>query len=403
MRAAGGIDVVSPEFKANPFPIVARLRAEEPVVRTFLPDKMPATLVLRYADVVPLLTDPRFAKRRASAMTPEQLRRQPWVPPMFRALDRNMLDLDPPDHTRLRSLVHQAFTPRLVERMRKRAQELADGFIEAVRFKGSMDLVADFALPLPMALITEILGIPAEDREKFHAWSSHIVSADSLNPSWRFLPAVWKFRSYLKRFFERRRAEPGDDLTTALLRAEEQGDRLSGDELFAMVFLLLVAGHETTVNLIADGTLALLQNPEQMSKLRDDPALTKSAVEELLRFTSPVFLATERFAREDVTIHGATIPRGEVAFGVLGSANRDEAVFDDPDRLDLTRPNNRHLSFGQGIHYCLGAPLARLEAQIAFDSLLGRLPGLRLAVPAESLRWRRSLVLRGLEALPVAF
>ena len=403
MRAAGGIDIVSPEFKANPFPVLARLRSDQPAFRTFLPDKTPVTLVLRYADVLSLLTDPRFAKRRANAMTPRQLGRQPWVPPMFRALERNMLDLDPPDHTRLRSLVHQAFTPRLVERMRARAQELADGLIDDACRMGAMDLVADFALPLPMAIITEILGIPAEDRGKFHTWSSFIVSADSLNPSWRFLPAVWKFRNYLKRFFERRRAEPGDDLTTALLRAEEQGDRLSGDELFAMVFLLLVAGHETTVNLIASGTLALLQNPEQMSKLRDDPALTKSAVEELLRYTAPVFLATERFAREDVTIHGATIPKGEVAFGVIGSANRDEAAFDDPDRLDLARPNNRHLSFGQGIHYCLGAPLARLEAQIAFDSLLRRLPGLRLAVPAESLRWRRSLVLRGLEALPVAF
>jgi cytochrome P450 PksS len=403
MNTTPPVDIVSPKFKANPFPLFEHRRANQPVFNTVLPDKTSIWLLTRYADVYALLKDARFAKNKHNALTPEQLRRQPWVPPMFRPLERNMLDLDQPDHTRLRSLVHKAFTPHLIDKMRTRVQSLADELLERVAQKGEMDLIRDYALPLPLTLITEILGVPTSDRDKFHKWSKVIVSVNQFNNNWRVLPAIWQFNRYLRRFFKIRRADPKDDLVSALIEAEEAGDKLSEDELLAMVFLLLVAGHETTVNLIGNGTLALLQHPEQLEKLRGDAALIKPAVEELLRYTSPVFMSTERYAREDVTIHGLTIKQGEMTLGVIGSANRDETVFENPNDLYITRDPNKHLSFGQGVHFCLGAPLARLEAQIAINTLLRRMPELRLKGSSESVRWSSSLILRGLESLPVEF
>ena len=402
MKTSQEIDILSPQFKANPFPLLKRLRASEPVCHTVLPDKTYVWLLTRYEDVNALLKDDdRFAKYRYNAMSPEQLRKQPWMPPMFRPLERTMLDLDSPDHTRLRALVQKAFTPRVIEQMRSRVQTLANELLDAVTRKGEMDLIRDYALPLPMTLITEILGVPASDRDKFHQWSKSIVSVNQFNNNWRVIPGIWKFIRYLRRFFKMRRADPRDDLVSALIQAEEAGDTLSEDELLAMVFLLLVAGHETTVNLIGSGTLELLQHPDQMDRLRREPSLIRPAIEELLRYTSPVFIATERYAREDVTVQGVTISRGEMTLGVIGSANRDENVFDKPEELNIAREDNRHLSFGHGIHFCLGAPLARLEAQIAIMTLLDRLPQLRLNVAPELLRWRSSLILRGLETLPV--
>jgi cytochrome P450 PksS len=397
------VNIVSAEFKADPFPFLARLRASEPVYRTTLPDKTVVWLLTRYDDVAALLRDERFTKSRRSALTEDQLRKLPWMPSMFRPLERNMLDLDPPDHTRLRSLVHKAFTPSLVEQMRSRTQAIADELLDCVVATGEMDLIKDFALPLPMTIITEILGVPAKDHNKFHRWSQAVVSLSSPNPTLSVLPGVWKFIRYLRQFFKLRRRDPQNDLVTALIKAEEAGDKLNEDELLAMVFLLLIAGHETTVNLIGNGTLALLENPNQMRKLRDEPSLIKPAVEELLRYTSPVLMTTERYARESAMIHDVMIPQGEMMLGVLGSANRDETVFDNPNELQITREPNRHLSFGQGIHFCLGAPLARMEAQIAFTTLLRRLPELRLKNPPLSLRWRPSIFLRGLAALPVNF
>jgi cytochrome P450 PksS len=396
-------NIVSPQFKANPFPFLARLRETEPVYRTALPDKTPVWLITKYDDVMTLLRDERFTKNRRSALTPEQARKLPWMPPMFRPLERNMLDLDPPDHTRLRTLVHKAFTPSLIDQMRERVQALADELLDEVAWEGEMDLINDYALPLPMTIITEILGVPTVDRDKFHRWSQAVVSLSSLNPNLRVLPSVWKFIRYLRKFFKTRRREPRDDLVSALIQAEESGDKLSEDELLAMVFLLLIAGHETTVNLIGNGVLALLENPGQLEKLRAEPTLIKPAVEELLRYTSPVFTTTERYARKDALIRGVKIPQGEMTLGVIGSANRDASVFDNPDELNLTREPNKHLSFGQGIHFCLGAPLARMEAQIAISTLLRRTAGLRLKLATESLRWRPSIFLRGLEALPLNF
>jgi cytochrome P450 PksS len=401
MNTAQQVDILSPQFKANPFPLLARLRAEQPVCRITLPDKTPVWLVTRYEDVKTLFMDERFAKSRYNALTPEQLRKQPWVPPMFRPLERTMVDLDPPDHARLRQFVHKAFTPRLIEQMRERVQTLANDLLDGVARKGELDLIREYALPLPMTIITEILGVPIQDRDKFHKWSKVIVAVDQFNANWRVIPAIWMFNRYLRRFFKARRNDLRDDLVSALIQTEDAGDRLSEDELLAMVFLLLVAGHETTVNLIASGTLELLRHQDQMEKLRSDPTLIKSAVEELLRYTAPVFMSTERYAREDVTIQGVTISRGEMTLGVIGSANRDETVFENPDILDIEREPNKNFSFGHGIHYCLGAALARLEAQIAINTLLKRMPKLRLKGSPESLRWRRSLILRGLDALPV--
>ncbi len=398
------VNIASPEFKANPYPFYARLRAEAPVCHVALPGKQTAWLIARYDDVVAALKDERFAKDKLNALTPEQAARQPWVPTMFKPLERNMLDLDAPDHTRLRALVHKAFTPRLIEQMQERIQKLADELLDAIQDQGRMDLIRDYALPIPTTIIAQMLGVPVEDRHKFHRWSSTIVSS---NPSgWGMLKAIPNaiaFMRYIRKLIATRRANPQDDLISALVQAEEAGDQLSEDELLAMIFILLVAGHETTVNLIGNGVMALLQHPDQLETLRDDPALIKVAVEELLRYSSPVETATERYAREDITIAGITIPRGALVFAVIASANRDERQFANPDTLDIRRQPNRHLAFGQGAHYCVGAPLARLEGQIAINTLMRRSRELRLAVAPGAVRWRRGLALRGLEALPLAF
>jgi cytochrome P450 len=291
-------DLASSRFKADPYPFYERLRAEAPVWRTTLPDKRTAWLVTRYDDVARVLKDDTFAKDKLNAMDPEQRAKTPWVPGFLKPLERNMLDLDDPDHTRLRALVSKAFTPRLIERLRGRIVALCEELIDAMererRRKGGAELVADYALPLPATLIAELLGVPAEDHAKFHQWSNRLVSVSSKRDMLRAVPAALAFMRYLRKLIERRRADPRDDLITALTRAEEAGDSLSEDELLAMAFLLLVAGHETTVNLIASGTLALLEHPEQADALRNDPLLAKPAVEELLRYTSPVEMATER-------------------------------------------------------------------------------------------------------------
>jgi cytochrome P450 PksS len=245
--------------------------------------------------------------------------------------------------------------------------------------------------------------VPAADNDKFHRWTKTLLSAGPKMNYVVVIPSIMSFMRYLKKLIKDRRAHPKDDLVTALVQAKDGSDQLSEDEVLAMIFLLLVAGHETTVNLIGSGTLALLEHPDQMEKLRSEPALIKTAIEELLRFVCPVEMATERYAREDITIEGITIPRGELVLAVIGSANRDANYFDNPDSLDITRENNRHLAFGQGAHYCLGAPLARLEGQIAISTLLLRMPNLRLGIAPEQIRWRGGFILRGLEALPVTF
>ena len=394
-------NIASPEFKANPYPFYARLRAEAPVHRMTLPTKESAWLVTRYDDVVAVLKDERFVKNTANALTPVQIAKQRWFRKLFKSM-HSMINQDPPDHTRLRALVSKAFTPRLIEQMRPRIQGITQELLHKVQSRSRMDLIRDYALPLPTTVISEMLGVPTADRHWFHHWSNAVMSA--AYSTWglvKSVPHTFMFLRYIRRFIEKRRAEPRDDLVSALIAAEEAGASLSTNEMVAMIFLLLIAGHETTVNLIGNGMLALLENPNQMEKLRNNPALIKPAVEELLRYTSPVDTATERYARESVTIAGVTIPRGDMVFAIIASANRDEQQFPNPDALDVSREPNRHLAFGLGSHFCLGAVLARLEGQIAINALMVRFQNLQLAVAPDALRWKRGLLLRGLESLPV--
>ncbi len=399
------VDLFDPSFKADPYPTYARLRSSAPVYRAALPDGRGVWLITRYEDVLAVLKDQRFVKDWRGALTPEQLAQVPPIPEVMKPLSQNMLDTDPPDHERLRALVSKAFTPRLIERLRPRVQAISDGLLDAVQDRGEMDLIDDYAFPLPITVIVELLGVPAEDRNNFREWSDAAVSGNASQEYMEqiLIPHMQAFTDYLHALFEEKRSNPKDDLVSALVRAEEAGDRLSEDELLGMVFLLLVAGHETTVNLIGNGVLALLQHPDQLRKLKEDPSLIKPAVEELLRYDGPVETSTERFAREDVEIGGQVIPRGEMVLVVLAAADHDPERFPDPDELDITRTDNRHLAFGKGIHHCLGAPLARMEGQIAISTLLRRMPNLRLKGSPESLTWRPGLVLRGLRSLPVEF
>lgn len=387
-------DLANPRFKANPYPFYARLRAEAPVYRLTLPFWGAVCLVTRYEDVLLVLKDERFANDWSPRM--------PWLLLRFaRPLTRGMLNRDAPDHTRLRNLVHKAFTPRLIERLRERIQSVCDELLDAAATRGRIELVGGYALPLPITIIGDLLGIPAQERLRFHAWSRSMIAVSGSADALRALPRIWALFRYLRELFAQRRADPRDDLVTALVQAEESGDRLSEEELLSMVILLLIAGYETTTNLIASGALALIQHPQQRERWQHDPALAESAVEELLRYTSPLEIASVRIAREEVAFGSVTVPPGELVAAVLGSANRDERQFPDPEALDIARDPNRHLAFGQGPHFCLGAPLARLEGRIALTTLLRRFPDLRLAQPPESLRWRKSPVLRGLEELPV--
>jgi len=385
-------DLARPEFKANPYPFYARLRAETPVCPTKLLGQ-PTWLVTRYDDVVRLLKDDRFVK--------DWFPTTKWLYRLSGAVTRNMLNKDAPDHTRLRALVHKAFTPSFVERLRDRIQTVCDNSLNELTERGRMDLMRGYALPLPLTIITELLGVPTEYRARFHGLLRTSFSASSALSVLRSIPDQRLLARQLRKLIAERRREPRDDLITALVQAEEAGDKLNEDELVAMIALLLFAGYETTVNLIASGALALIQNPAQRELFRQNPAVADSAIEELLRYTSPVDVASQRFAGEDMTIRSVNISQGDLVVAMIGSANHDESQFSDPDILDLTREPNRHVAFGQGAHFCIGAPLARLEGQIALTTLFRRFPELRLAQSAESLRWRKSLIVRGLEELPV--
>jgi cytochrome P450 len=397
------VDITAAAFKADPFPTLRRWRDQRPVVPVRVLGQR-AWIVTRYDDVAAALKDERLVKNRHNARDPNKANQGPWMPAFLKPLEQNMLDQDAPNHTRLRSLVHQAFMPRLIGQMQSRVERLAHQLLDRASAKGSMDVVHDFALPIPMTIISEMLGIPERDRAAFHRWSSVAVTVNTPLSGLLALPSLYQFVAYLRGFLRARRlAAPQDDLTGALLAAEAEGSQLSEDELIGMVTLLLIAGHETTVGLIGSGVLALLAHPAQLERLKAEPALMKPAIEELTRFSSPVFLATERYARADLEIAGTPIPKGELVLAALGSANHDERQFVEPERLQLDRANNKHLGFGLGMHYCVGAPLARLEASIAFRVLFERLPKLRLALPASALRWNTGLATRNTKAIPVLF
>jgi cytochrome P450 len=394
---------LAPEFIRDPYPSYERLRTTDPMHLT----PFGAFVASRHAEASLVLRDKRFGKD----FVDRSVRRygpQAMDEPIFRHMSHWMLQQDPPDHTRLRGLVVKAFTARRVEDMRPRIQHVVDQSLDRVADRGHMDLIEDFAFRLPVTIICDMLGIPEEHRETFFQSSreggrlldpvplsrAEIDEANTGNAAAQL---------YFQQLFELRRRSPGDDLTTQLVQAEEDGSKLSNEELTANIMLLFGAGHETTVNLIGNGLLALHRNPDQLALLKANPALITNAIEEFLRYDSSVQL-TGRVALEDIDdLGGKKIPKGESVLCLLGSANRDPEVYPDhPDRLDITRPNVRPLSFGGGIHFCLGAQLARLEAEVAIATLLRRLPDLRLD-DAENPKWRPTFVLRGLKTLPASW
>ncbi|GAA4038321.1 cytochrome P450 family protein [Nonomuraea soli] len=392
-------DVTTVAFKADPFPFYARLRHDSPVQPVRWMRGSTAWLVTRHGDVEAALRDPRIRKDPREALTSAQLADAPRVPKLFAPLQRNLLGLDGADHDRLRRLVRQAFTPRRIELMRQQVQELADGLLDEAARRGSVDLISDFAVPLPLTVIARVIGVPEELTPRFRAWTRALLSVT--DRPLRSVAGVLRFMRYLRRLVESRSREPYDDLVSALAAARDGGDRLSTDEIVALLVLLLTAGHETTVNLVGAGALALMEHPDQAHRLREDDGLLRPGIEELLRFTSPVETATERWAAEDLLVADVTIPQGSLVLAVIASANRDEQVFVEPDLLDVGRNPNPHLAFGKGAHYCLGAPLARLEAEIAISTLLRRAPHLRRADPSAPVRWRGGAIVRTLESLPV--
>ncbi|GAA2317159.1 cytochrome P450 [Streptomyces kunmingensis] len=400
---AGAEGTTAPErlddsFFQDPQGLFARLRSSSPVTPVITTEGVRVWLVTRYEDVRAALADPRVAKDWVAHMTPEDFDIN--VDPVQAYLDQHMLNLDPPDHTRLRRLVVKAFTPRRVAALRPRISAVTDELLDAMADgPAQTELIEAFAFPLSVTVICELIGIPVGDRASFRAWSETLLSSRGTRKEAR--AAAVAMYEYFTGLVTQRRTQPADDLLSALIAARDSGDSLSEHELLSMMFLLLVAGHETMLNLITNGTLALLTHPGELKRLRDDPALLPSAVEELLRYANPLNHATERFTLEPVTIGGVTVPAKEWVMLASASANWDPTRFPDADRLDVDRDRSGHLGFGHGIHYCLGAPLARLEGEIAFGSLLARFPELRLAVPESVLRWRPSSLIHGLEGLPV--
>jgi cytochrome P450 len=407
MATARKYDLYSDRFRAETYATFARMREEDGVFcQPGIDGETMLWFVTRHDDAVAvLLDDERFVRDPALALTPDELTAfRSGMPEGLAFIDNHMLNKDGEDHRRLRRLVTKAFTPRMVEQLRPRIQEIADELIDAVESHGAMDLVDEFAFPLPITVIAELLGIPVADRDRFRRWTNAIMTP-ALTPEdmSQFGAAVDEFVAYLRELFERRRSLPGDDLVSALLQVEEGGDTLSEEELFSMVVLLIIAGHETTVSLIGNAVLGLLQHPEQRDALEIDPTRMSHAIEELLRYDGPIERTLSRWAATHVELGGQTIRRGEGVIVILGSANRDQSRFPDPDTLDFAREDVKHLAFGRGSHYCLGAPLARLEAEVALTTLLRRLPALRLAMSVEELRWRPVPLFRSLASLQVAW
>lgn len=385
---------LAPEFRLNPYPYYDMLREAAPV---FFFEQWGVTYLTRYKDCNALLRNNRFGHGQWGDPSEGQealsLMQRRW-----------MVFLNPPDHTRLRGLVHKAFTPRMVEQLRPKIQSITDGLLDKVQSAGQMDLIADLAYPLPVMVIAEMLGVPNEDYNTFHDLSTDLARTLDLTEDQtvydRGSQAAATITEFIKDLVEQRRAKPQDDLLSAMVAVEEAGDRLTEDELFATFAFLFVAGHETTINLIGNGMLALFRHPDQFALLKQQPDLVKSAIEEFLRYDSPVQL-TGRTALEDITIAGHHIEKGKEVSVMLGAANRDPAQFENPNTLDITRQPNQHLAFGSGIHYCLGAPLARMEGQIAFNTLINRMPN--LTMETDSPEYVDNYLLRGLKSLPVSF
>lgn len=396
------INLAHPAFKADPFPVYARLRAETPICRIATSSGETAIFVTRYADVSALLKDKRFVKDPANALTPEQLAQQRRIPGFLSPLTRNILALDDPDHARLRRLVQAVFTPRRIATLEAQVVAASATLLQALHGRSSFDLIADFALPLPVKVISDLLGIPSADQARFAHWSHALIKIGSVSPIGAILqmPRIIYFLRYLKRLIAMKRSDPADDLVSALV-SQQQEESLSVEELMAMIAILLSAGHETTTNLIGNGMLSLMRHPAAREALLAHPHLIESAIDELLRFEGPVEMSTHRYASENIELGGTVIPQGSTVHGIIASANRDDRQFSNPNDVNIARDPNRHLTFGEGGHYCLGASLARMEGRVTFEHLLAQFPKLRAAAPAGQLRWRPNMILRGLERFPV--
>ncbi|MEX2121348.1 MAG: cytochrome P450 [Pirellulales bacterium] len=401
-------DLCSQAFKQNPFPTLAAMRELGPVIRVRFPLFGKVWMATTYDAVNDLLRDHhRFVQNPTAAGNRWMGTIVRWLPRNLKPLATNMLLRDPPDHRRLRGLVDQAFQRQSVEALRPRLEALADEALDglarqAARSPGGVDLVAHFTRPFPLAVICEMLGLPPEDRPSFTRWASRFTtSTNILGIFWGMFTGLSEMMQYVRAEFRRQSKRPRGGLMAALIEAEEAGDRLSEDELVAMVFLLLAAGHETTLHQIALSVLALVDHPRQLAELTADWSLADSAAQELLRYISFAQVTKPRYARQDTEFRGQRIGRGQMLFGCLAAANSDPGVFDDPERLDIHRQPNRHLAFGTGIHVCLGAKLARVETAIALERLFTRLPQLQLAVPRSQIRFSSRIGTRALVALPV--
>lgn len=388
-------------FVLDPVATYKRLHEQAPILQT----PMGGWVLTRHADALSLLENPATSHDPRNSEVFRMMESQnPYGPEFERR--RSFLFMDPPDHTRLRGLVSKAFTRRVIEGLRPRIQQLVDDLIDAVRDSGSMEVIEDLAYPLPVIIISELLGVPSEDGAVFREWSRELARGLDPEPMippdvvQRRIKAATAFREYFTKLIDQRRREPKDDLLSALITAREEGDKLTDDELLSTLILLLIAGHETTVNLIGNGVLSLLRNPSEFERLQKDPSLARSAVEETLRFDPPVMF-TGRIAMDEIPLNGITISKGAQVIVLIGAANRDETVFTDPHRFDIARAPNPHLAFGMGIHFCLGAPLARVEGEIALATIARRLPSMKLET--DQLEYRENIVLRGLAALPVTF
>src|SRR5919199_4172864 len=424
------LDRSDPHFLANAYDMYAKLRAKGPVSRARIVGAEEQRLkerrgffrsetffVTHYDEVLATLLDDRFSVDPRAEMSPEGLKQESSMPEEFRLISRSLISLDPPDHTRLRKLVQPSFTGRGMQALRGSIQQIVDDLLDQaerdaaergeVAPERQMDLIESFAYPFPVTVISDMLGIPREDRETIRGWTENLLRADRLRGQEvdeESRAGLREFTAYLRDLFERKRQMPNDDMFSRLVQAEGDG-ALDEDETIGAVFLMFLAGHVTTVNLIGNGVVALLTHPDQLAKLKANPelALAKGVVEETLRYWGPVDFIARRIAKEDVELNGTVIPAGEHAVVGLASANRDPERFANPDVYDITRADaNRHVAFGKGIHVCLGAPLARVEGQVAFATLFRRFPELRLAIPAEEVRWSGSF-LRGFARLPVLF
>ncbi|MFE9078375.1 cytochrome P450 family protein [Bacillus mobilis] len=402
-RIEDGINLASAQFKEDAYEIYKESRKMQPILFVNEVELGKEWLITRYEDALPLLKDNRLKKDMTNVFPQDTTN-------MYLSVDNSdhltthMLNSDPPNHSRLRSLVQKAFTPKMITQLDGRIQRIADDLISEIERKGTLNLVDDYSFPLPIIVISEMLGIPKEDQAKFRIWSHAVIASPETPEEIKETEKqLSEFITYLQYIVDVKRKDPKEDLVSALILAENEGHKLSAPELYSMIMLLIVAGHETTVNLITNTVLALLENPNQLQLLKDNPKLIDSAIEEGLRYYSPVEVTTARWAAEPFQIHEQTIQKGDMVVIALASANRDETVFENPEVFDITRENNRHIAFGHGSHFCLGAPLARLEAKIAITTLFNRMPELQIKGNREDVKWQGNYLMRSLEELPLTF